>query len=201
MIALDVETSGLDPEKASILSIGAIDIDERTNQFYEECRVWDGAQISDEALAVNGFTREQILDAAKKSESDLVKSFVQWVTDRPKNRTIVGQNSFFDREFIDAACARAGIASPLAHRTLDTHTLVWMHMMTHGITPPTRAVDNSQQSAITLTTALEYCGLPPEGKPHNALNGAFAHAEIFSRIAYNKKMLADYFSYEIPWQK
>ncbi len=195
MIALDVETSGLDADTYSILSIGAIDTDERTNQFYEECRMWDGARVSDEALEVNGFSHVDITDSSKKTEADLIKSFAAWVMDRPKNRTIVGQNSFFDREFVDAACARAGITSPLAHRTLDTHTLVWMHMVNNDVEPPT----HNQHSGITLTTALEYCGLPPEQKPHNALNGAFAHAEIFSRIAYNKKMLADYFSYEIPW--
>jgi hypothetical protein len=46
---------------------------------------------------------------------------------------------------------------------------------------------------------MEYCGLPGEPKPHNALTGALCHAEAFSRIAYNKKLLPDFSSFDIPW--
>ena len=95
---------------------------------------------------------------------------------------------------------RAGITFPFAHRTIDTHSLVWLHMTEHNIIPATYVGSLGYEiSAINLVAALEYCGLPPEEKPHNALNGAFAHAEVFSRIAYNKKILPQYFSYEIPW--
>jgi DNA polymerase III epsilon subunit-like protein len=193
MIALDVETSGLDPERYSILSIGAIDTDEPTNRFYGECQIWEGAHVSSEALAINGYSRESAIDSNKKTEAEFISEFVAWAT-RAKDTTIVGQNSSFDRDFVQSACRRAGIGFPFAHRTIDIHTLVWFHMIEHGVTPPMY----KGHSGINLTAALEYCGLPPEEKPHNALNGAFAHAEVFSRIAYNKKMLAEYFSYEIP---
>jgi DNA polymerase III epsilon subunit-like protein len=195
MIALDVETSGLDPERYSILSIGAIDTDEPTNQFYDECQIWEGAHVSSEALAVNGFSREDVIDSNKKTEGELIAAFVAWTLAQPKDTTIVGQNSSFDRDFAQSACRRAGIEFPFAHRTIDIHSLVWYHMILHDVTPP----QYKGHSGINLTTALEYCGLPAETKPHNALNGAFAHAEVFSRIAYNKKMLPEYFSYEIPW--
>jgi DNA polymerase III epsilon subunit-like protein len=195
MIALDVESSGLDSERNSILSIGALDTDEPTNQFYDECQVWSGALVADEALAINGFSQEEAVDPNKKTEAELVAAFVAWALARPQDRTIVGQNSSFDRDFVKGACRRAGIEFPFAHRTIDVHSLVWLHMIEHGITPPV----SRQHSGINLTVALEYCGLPAEEKPHNALNGAFAHAEVFSRIAYNKKMLPEYFSYEIPW--
>ena len=65
MIIVDVESSGVDPVKHSLLSIGAIDFLNPKNQFYGECRVWDGAHIMDEALAVNGFTKEQITNKKK----------------------------------------------------------------------------------------------------------------------------------------
>jgi DNA polymerase III epsilon subunit-like protein len=195
MIALDIESSGLDPEQNSILSIGALDTDEPTNQFYDECRAWEGAQLSEEALGICGFSKEESVDSNKKSEAELIKAFVAWVMDRPSNRTIVGQNSSFDRDFAQAACRRAEIQFPFAHRTLDTHSLVWLHMVLRGKEPPMI----NGHSGIDLTFALEYCGLPPEEKPHNALNGAFAHAEVFSRIAYTKKTLPQYESFEIPF--
>ncbi|MEO6536346.1 MAG: 3'-5' exonuclease [Candidatus Paceibacterota bacterium] len=197
MIALDVESSGLDPNSASIVSIGAVDTDNPTNQFYDECRVWDGADISDEAIAINGFSREELLNkgSEKMTEAELVKSFVAWATDRPDNRTLVAQNGSFDRDFVQAACKRAGIESPFAHRVLDTHALCWLHIVKRGLTPPVE----KHRSAINLDYILNYCGIPSEPKPHNGLTGALCHAEVFSRIAYTKKLLPEFSQFDIPW--
>jgi DNA polymerase III epsilon subunit-like protein len=195
MIALDIESSGLDPRKASILSLGAIDTENPTNQFYDECRAWEGADINDESLAVNGFSREEATDPRKKSEAELIEAFFAWAFDGPRDHTTVGQNPTFDRDFLIAACTRAGRDFPLAHRTIDTHTLVWLHMILKGTKPPVE----HKRSGINLTVALNYCGLPPEPKPHNALTGALVHAEIFARIAYTQSIVPDFSSYEIPW--
>ncbi len=195
MIVLDIESTGLSPESNSILSIGALDLDNPTNQFYDECRAWDGAHIEDEALAINGFTREEVTNPGRKSEEEVIKAFIAWATDRPLNRTLAGQNVSFDRDFVRAACKRAGIEFPFAHRTIDTHTLVWMHMKQKGIEPPM----HNNRTALSLDAALEYCGLPGEPKPHNALTGAFCHAEVISRIVYNKKLLPDFEMHAIPW--
>ncbi|MEK7079897.1 MAG: exonuclease domain-containing protein [Patescibacteria group bacterium] len=195
MIVIDVETTGLVPEQASILAIGAVDLDEPDNQFYDECRIWEGAHVTDEALAINGFTRADIEDSARKTEAELVRDFVVWATDRPQNRTLAAQNVSFDLEFVQAACERAGIASPFAKRTLDVHTLTWLHMIERGIEPPLK----NNHSAINLDVALNYVGLPGEPRPHNALTGALCHAEVIARIAYNKKIIPDFSSYDIPW--
>lgn len=195
MIALDVESSGLDPLKASILSIGAVDTDEPANQFYDECRVWDGAHIDDGALAVNGFGREEITGSSKKTEAELIRDFVAWAMDRPRLRTLVAQNPVFDSGFVQAACLRAGIDDPFPKRLLDTHTLCWLHMTLRGVPPP----EEHQRSALNLDFALRYCGIPEEPRPHNALTGALCHAEVFSRIAYTKRLLPEFEAYDIPW--
>ncbi len=197
MIVLDVETSGIDPNTHSILSLGALDLDDPTNQFYDECRVWDGAGISDEALVINGFTEKEAKDPEKKSEAELITAFIAWATTKPENRTLAAQNISFDKGFVEAAARRAGVAFPFAHRTIDTHTLVWGHMRMRGIEPPTE----NHRSAINLTSALAYCGLPEEEKPHNALTGAIAHAEIIARIAYTKNIAPEYAKFPIPWMK
>lgn len=196
MIVLDVEASGLVADRHSILSIGALDLDEPTNQFYEECRIWDGAEVSEEALAVNGFSKEEIADGSKQSEGDLMRAFIAWATDRPEDRTLAAQNVTFDRLFLEAACARAGIEYPFAHRTLDVHSLVWMHMRSRGEVPP---IEN-HHSGINLSYALTYAGLPEEPKPHNALTGALCHAEVIARIAYTKNLLPDFSTFPIPWE-
>ncbi len=196
MIAIDVEASSPDVIRGSILSVGAIDTDEPTNQFYDECRVWDGAQIADEALAVNGFTLEEVNDSEKKTERELLEAFLSWAMDRPANRTLVAQNVSFDRDYIKSACRRAGIEFPFADRTVDIHTLAWFHMVSRGLTPPTE----NRHSVLSLDVALKYCGIPEEPKPHNALTGALSHAEVFSRIAYTKNILPEFSSFDIPWQ-
>ncbi len=197
MIVLDVEASGIIPAKHSILSLGALDLDEPTNQFYDECRVWDGAHIDDAALAVNGFSRTEASDPIKKSEAELVRTFIAWALDRPRDRTLAAQNPSFDRDFVRSACQRAGIDFPFPYRTIDTHTLCWLHMSERGIEIPMA----HKHSAIDLDAALHYAGLPSERKPHSALGGAYAHAEVIARIAYNKKLLPDYDTYPIPWIK
>jgi len=195
MIILDVESSGVDPHGNSILSLGALDLDNPENQFYDECRMWDGAKYEKEAGEINGFSEEDATDTTKKTEAELITAFVAWATDRPEDRTFAAQNVSFDHDFVRAACARAGIEFPFAKRTIDVHTLVWGHMRSRRLTPPTK----NNHSAINLTFALEYVGLPEEPKPHNALTGALSHAEVISRIAYNKKLLPEFDLYDIPW--
>lgn len=75
MIVIDVEASGVSPEKNSLVSLGAVDFANPQNRFYEECRIWDGAHIEKGALEVNGFTREQITDPKKKTDREVVTDF------------------------------------------------------------------------------------------------------------------------------
>lgn len=198
MLVLDVESSGVEAHKHSIVSVGALDLDNPSNRFYEECRVWDGAHISEEALEVNGFTKEQITDPQKQSEADLAHAFIKW-SESVSERTFAGQNPSFDRDFLKYACERAGhTAWPFAHRTIDTHTLCYMHMIKCGLTPPTDP--EHRRSALNLDAVLNYCGIPKEPEPHNALTGALSHAEVISRLLFDKKLLSEFEQFEIPWK-
>ena len=195
MIAIDVEASGTDYAKHSIVSVGAIDVTDPTRQFYDECRIWDGAHIMEEALAVNGFTEAEITDPQKKSEGEVVSALLAWLYEAG-DCTLAGQNVSFDRDFIKAAAHRAHIDSDVPYRTVDTHTLCYMHMVKRGLRIPIA----KHHSALDLDAILRYCGIPDEPTPHNALTGALSHAEVISRLLYAKKLLPEFEQYEIPWQ-
>ena len=196
MLVLDIEASGLNFEKHSIVSLGALDLEHPENRFYAECKVWDGAHIEDEALEVNGFTKEEILDPNKMTEALLIEKFIGWSAEL-HNRTMAGQNVSFDRDMAKGAAHRAGLNWNFAHRTIDTHSLCWMHMINRGVTPPLD--EEHKRSALNLDAVLNYCGIPDEPQPHNALTGAMCHAEVISRLLYGKKLLPEFDHFEIPW--
>lgn len=227
MIVIDIEASGTNYEKHSIVSIGALDFDNPENRFYEECRIWEAkdvrgtslgltetvcehcgakcpvsgqlqlkAHINEESLAITGFSHEEINDPKKNPEGEVVRRFLEW-SQHMGDRTLAGQNVSFDRDFLKAACEREGIAWELAHRTIDTHTLAWMHMVNRGLTPPIDA--EHKRSALNLDAVLNYCGIADEPEPHNALTGALSHAEVIARLLYGKKLLPEFEQYSIPW--
>jgi len=137
MIVVDVETSGTDSRLHSIVSIGAVDFEQPERQFYRECRIFDGAQVEAEALAVNGFSLEQVTDMHKQSLEQVMAEFIAWC--KPvANRTLGGHNTSFDRDFLQASVARYNLAYRFGNRVLDLHSFCWMHMARCGQTPPTR---------------------------------------------------------------
>jgi DNA polymerase III epsilon subunit-like protein len=193
MIVVDIEASGTEPYKHSIVSIGALDFTNPEKQFYAECRIWDGAHIMDEALAVNGFTKEQIMDPPKKTEGEIVTEFFKWLKDSP-DHTTAGQNPSFDRDFLRLAAERAHIDYPLAYRTVDLHSVCYLHMIEHGLIPPLK----NKRSDLNSGKIMGYVGIPEEPKPHNALMGAKVAGEALSRLLYRKNLLPDFAQFEIP---
>lgn len=197
MIIVDVEASGVVYHKHSIISIGAIEYENPTNRFYGECRIWDGAHIMEDATAVHGMSDASITDPNKQTEEELVRAFLEW-SQHMGDRTLTGQNISFDRDMIKAGCERAGIPWDMAYRTIDTHTLCWMHMVKRGLTPPVD--EQHRRSALNLDAVLNYCGIPSEPEPHNALTGAMCHAEVTSRLLHDRMLLPEFSEFPIPWQ-
>lgn len=193
MIIADVEASGLDPRKHSILSIGAIDFKNPERQFYGECRMWDGARIMDDALAVNGFTAEQAKDPKKQSLESLMHSFYEWV--QPiEEKTLVGHNVSFDRDFLNDSFGRSKMSWHFSYRTVDLHSIAYADHLLRGIPVPMK----NDRTALSLDGILNYVGIPSEPTPHNALTGAKSAAECLSRIIYKAKLLPDFEQFDIP---
>jgi DNA polymerase-3 subunit epsilon len=194
MIVLDVETTGINPDKHSIVSLGALDFfNLRKEPFYGECRIWKGAEIEQKALEINGFTTEQITDPLKSSLEQLIKNFLSWA--KPiSDKTLAGVNPSFDRDFLKSSIERCNIKYAFGYRTIDLHALCYANMLSRGLMPPQKA----ERTALDTDKILEYVGLPPEPKPHNALTGAIMEAEAFSRLIHRRNLLPEFRKYGIP---
>ena len=198
MIILDVETTGVNPIKNSIVSIGAIDLNNPFNMFYGECRVWEGAEINPEALEVNGFTLDDVTYRNKYSLEELTIKFIEWLN-KVKNSTIAGHNVGFDAGFLRDSIQRVklkgyDIQANLGYRTIDLHSETYTNHMKNNFKIPIK--DN--RTNLTSDYAFNYVGLPDEPKPHNALTGAKMEAETLFRLIYGKKLLPDFNAYSIP---
>ena len=194
MIIVDVEFSGLDAEKDSIVSIGAVELENPQNQFYGECKIWLGAHINPDALEVNGFSVEEINDTKKQSDGELVKNFIDWAHNCSEH-TLAGQNPSLDMEFIRNSAKRYHLDWNFAHRTIDLHSLCFMHMIKQGIVPPI----SNKRTDLDSDKIMKYVGIPVEPHPHNALNGAKFEAEAISRLLYDRKLLPEFEKNPIHW--
>lgn len=194
MIVLDIEATGLDVNENAIVSIGALELENPKNQFYDEGRVFDGAKINKEALKVNGFTEDECFDETKKSQKDLILNFYDWLKDVNGDYILLGQNVFFDREMINKAFLREGINFQFHYRIIELHSVAIFDRIKKGKKVPI----SKKRSVFSLDAILSYTGLPQEPRPHNALVGAKMEAEAFSRIFYGKNLLEEFAQYKIP---
>jgi DNA polymerase III epsilon subunit-like protein len=194
MIVVDVETSGTEPEVHSLLSIGAINFNDPKDQFYEECRMFDGAHSDPEGLKINGFTEEQIRDPKKQSEAELITRFLAWIESK-EEYTIGGQNSHVDLSFLKAAAHRTHANFILAKRVIDLHSIVYFHMLSRGLPLPKL----HKHSGINSAFITKYVGIPEERKPHIGINGATWEAEALHRLFFGKFLFDQYKGYPVPF--
>jgi len=193
MIVLDIETTGLDPKRHSIIEVGAIDFYNPTNYFNEKCQIWIGAEVDLSALEVNGFTLKEIQDQKIITQEELISNFKIW-TDSIEDKTIAGQNVDFDINFLIESTKRFGQNFNWGKRKVDQHSIVYAHYLKRNIKPPVK----DGISNLDGDTIMNYVGLPPEPRPHRALNGAKYETESLSRLIFGKGVFDEFAKYAIP---
>jgi DNA polymerase III epsilon subunit-like protein len=193
MIVLDIETTGIDPRRHSIVEVGAIDFDSPGNYFNERCQIWDGAEIDFKALEINGLTLNEIQDQTIFTQKELISGFMIW-TDNIEDKTIAGQNVDFDISFLNESSARCGLNLTLGKRKVDQHSIVYAHLLKRNIKPPIK----DRFSDLNSDLIMNYVGLPSEPKPHRAINGARFEAEALSRLIYGRGMFDEFAGYVVP---
>ncbi len=187
MIVVDIESTGIEAFKHSIVSIGAVEFENPKNRFYEECRIWQGAHVMKESLEFLSLTEMDVKDPNKPPVAEVLKRFIKWALARSEH-TFAGQNPSFDRDFLKVEAERNHLDWPFAHRTIDLHSVCYAHMIKRNIAPP---IEN-HRSALNSDKISIYVGIKPEARPHKAINGALQASECLSRLLYGKTLLQEF---------
>lgn len=162
MIVLDIETTGTDPKKHCMLSLGAVDYDSG-EEFYRECRIYPGSFVSDVALSINGFSESDIRDERLPLPHEVYEEFLTW-SEESQDKMLAGHNiGHFDVLFLEELHLRINDKFPFSYRTLDLHSVAFAKL-------------GRSLSHAGICDAL---GLPQEPNPHNALAGARSERDAF----------------------
>ena len=192
MIVLDIETSGLHPEKHGIWQIGALDLFNPGNTFLQEGRIDDEDEVSEGALKVTGKTETELRDLIKQAQKNLIGNFLGWTDFKIKN--CICQNPQFDLGFINYKARKYGLKLPLHHRAFDLHSIAAIkYYEVNGC-----YLIEVNHSDMGLSNILKFCGMLDNRKVHNALEDAKLTAECYSRIIYKAPLFSEFSEFKIP---
>ncbi|MFQ9510948.1 MAG: PolC-type DNA polymerase III [Lachnospiraceae bacterium] len=101
-IALDLETTGLDPKIDKIIEIGAVRVSNGHIKETWQQLINPGRCLNERVTKLTGITDEMLNDAKKVEE--VLEDFLQFTGDLP----LVGHNILFDYSFMKRACVNVG---------------------------------------------------------------------------------------------
>ena len=124
---LDVETTGLNPQKDRIIEFCIIKKTRwRTESIHHRVDP-EGMRIAPKAKEINGYTPQKWKNAISQSRaSELIFSFMS------ESGVIVAHNSSFDAQFINNLLQKHGYRA-VARRRVDTYTLAYEHLVPLGL--------------------------------------------------------------------
>ena len=106
----------------------------------------------------------------------------------------MGENPFFDKDFLNASLEREGLEFRFGRRIRDLHTTCCNAMNLNFLPIPLK----DRTSDLNTDKILAYCGLPVREGYHNALEDTRLEAEAFSRLVYGKHLLDGFKKYSVP---
>lgn len=185
-IVVDVETTGLDSHKHSVIEIGAIAFDDNEELTYpvEVARytgkmgVDEYTTIDAEALQVNG---RKFIEDVSNGDKELIslvwQGFAQWLIKyATPGCTIIGHNIQFDLDFLIKGADKAGIDLKriLGKNKVDTKQVATF-LKDSGVINP----DNLRLITLWNYFFLEDPKTGNKENPHNALQDAFMTSQIY----------------------
>lgn len=164
-IALDLETTGLDPKKEEIVSLGWVIIRQLSVDFSscEHILVRPRKELSESSVVVH-----RIFDSDIANAPD-IGSALEHLLPQLAGRVLISHHAPIELGFLGQACKRC-FGAPLQIPTVDTLVLALRDIRRSG--QPMKA------GALRLDSLRRNHNLPPF-RAHNALSDAIAAAGLF----------------------
>jgi len=180
LLHIDLETSGLDPEKHGVVQIaGIIDIDGEVKETFDiKTQLFQGQLVSREALGITGLTLEQIrqYQDPQSAYRHLYTTLDKYVDryDKADKFYMVGQNPQFDYQFLDKFFRNAGdqyLYGYIFYQRIDLIAISALFQVAGML-----KVKNLKLETVAKAHGIEY-------KKHDALADITTTREIFYRYA------------------
>ena len=155
IIAIDVETTGISPEKERIIEIGAFRPE--TGEVFKTL-INPGRPLPERITELTGITDEMLVDAPEESEA--IKAWLEFMEE---DTILLGHNISFDYSFLVQAIRRCGYAEP---QFLGIDTLKLSRVLCPEL--PNKK----------LETMVEHFGLTNE-RAHRAFEDARVTVELY----------------------
>ncbi len=168
LLALDIETTGLDPAKDEILSVGFVPVDGTTIRLSGAEHILvrpNGKSGVGDSAVLHGLT-DDVVNGGESEEYAITR-----VLEALSGRLMLVHFAMIETRFLSVACERA-FGHPLPLYALDTLELQRRLVSAESLT------GDIPQGALRLWAARERYGLPLY-PAHDALVDALACAELF----------------------
>jgi len=165
LLAVDFETTGLDPRKAHLLSVGCVAIDRARIELSTACHrlVRSTRKLEENNVAVHQLTDDQV------SAGEPLEQVIAELLGRLAGRVLLAHHAVVEAGFLKTACRRLYGMTPL-FPVIDTLRLARRRLE--------RRNQPYQEGELRLFNLRERYGLP-RYRAHNALCDAIATAELF----------------------
>ena len=167
-VVLDTETTGLDPRRDRLITIGAVAVWGGEILLEDSFEVMLKLAYNNSSVTVHGITRDEAIGGME--EADALAMFLDYLRDG----VIVGHHIGHDIEALNCACERH-FRIKLGNRSLDTMDLT-LHLNDDGA-----FVGRPMAQGFSLDALCEMFGVAAHDR-HTAGGDAFLTARIFQRL-------------------
>ncbi len=172
---IDVETTGLDPEKHELIEIGCIlarqvpregkgPMLEVLDEFEFKILPEHLETADPESLMINGYTPERWATAIPLKEA------MEKFSEKVRGASFVAHNVAFDLAFIDKAFKKSEVKNLMHYHRIDTISLAFAVLY-----------DKPEVEKFSLRFLCEYFGITNQNA-HTALSDARATFEVYKKL-------------------
>ena len=172
---IDLETTGLDPERHEIIEIGCIiarqverpglgPAVEKIEEIDLKVKPEHVETADPQSVRINGYTKEAWLFAVD------LKPALEEIVEKTKDAIMVGQNVSFDWVFLEKAFAKTGVTHMMHYHKIDTIALAFAKLY-----------DDDRAQKYSLRSLCDLLGVVNE-REHSALSDVRATYEVYKKL-------------------